>query len=133
MKKLSLLLFLAFPLLLQAQGDDYCPCQETQNSFEQLMGAVSSVNDDFVIVVPPSTSYYTPVQVAEETIDLPVLDTSNEKVRAEEEIEEEPEEAAPAPEVRRTRDQIQGKKKKRKRWRKKRKKKRKYKGGCPWF
>ncbi len=56
MKNFLLLVFLAISLNIYAQEDDYCPCEEDENSFDFLNNMMSSADE--MIYVPDDTEHY---------------------------------------------------------------------------
>ena len=56
MKNISLYLLFLIPFSIIAQDDDYCPCQETKDEYEDIFSFISSTSTDDVFFVSEQTN-----------------------------------------------------------------------------
>ena len=137
MKKVTISLLLLIPFCLFAQDDSYCPCQETNDEFEDVFNFVASSNTQVSIISsePTNTIYVPQIILEEEPVLLVLPPPVEEEVEEEEEPDMDSEETSTEAKAKSqsSRSKMKKSKKRFKRKIKKRKKARKYKGKCPFF
>lgn len=139
--KTTLFLLLSLPFILFAQGDDYCPCQETDPDFADIFDFTSSVETETTIVVmeePTSSTLWVKMEEPD-VVELDIFDEEEPIIEIQEkdnlldEIEDDEGDIEMEGAVSNGRAKIKKRKKLFKKKLKKRKKHKKYRGGCPAF
>jgi hypothetical protein len=77
MKNITLYLLFLIPFSILAQDDDYCPCQETKDEYEDIFSFISSAStNDVIFIVDKTNSTFEPISIQKEE---PVMIVFNQK------------------------------------------------------